>query len=169
MSKKVRTSKHFFAAVRNSAKIFRSILNNIFCISVASPQIVSSTLEDRDIFETQGTLFEIKCCALPRPDAKWFKDGVPLRISKRVAYSNTADLFQLQISKALQEDSGLYTVVFTNKLGEKSVEAFLNVEPVDELRRPKVKEKLGDVDADEGKTGLFTAVIIGDPIPEATW
>ena len=136
---------------------------------LASPIIVSSTLDDRDIFETQSTQYEIHASGLPRPEAKWYKDGKPLKISKRITYSNVGEVFTLNITKALQDDSGLFTVVFTNKLGEKSLEGFLNVEPVDELRRPKLIEPLGDADVDEGKTGTFSAVFNGDPIPEATW
>lgn len=106
---------------------------------------------------------------MPRPEAKWYKDGQPLKISKRIQYTTVGELFQLTVTKALGEDSGLYTVVFTNKLGEKSLEGFLNVEPVDELRRPKFVEPLGDVDVDDGKIGVFRAVVTGDPIPDATW
>lgn len=114
-------------------------------------------------------MFEIQATGLPRPEVKWFKDGQPLKISKRIQYTTVGELFQLTITKALQEDSGLYTAVFTNKLGEKSIEGFLNVEPVDELRRPKFIEPLTDVDVDEGKTGVFVAVVTGDPIPDPTW
>ncbi|XP_031784412.1 obscurin isoform X6 [Nasonia vitripennis] len=135
----------------------------------ASPVIVSSSLEDRDIYETQSTQFEIKATGLPRPDAKWFKDGLPLKISKRIQYSTVGELFQLTVTKALEEDSGLYTIVFTNKLGEKSLEGFLSVEPVGELRKPKLVQPLSDADVDEGKTGVFKAVFTGDPIPEAIW
>lgn len=131
--------------------------------------IISSSLEDRDIYETQSTQFEIKATGLPRPDAKWFKDGLPLKISKRIQYSTVSELFQLTVTKALQEDSGLYTIVFTNKLGEKSLEGFLNVEPVGELRKPKLIQPLSDADVDEGKTGVFKAILTGDPIPEAVW
>ncbi|XP_023245574.1 obscurin [Copidosoma floridanum] len=135
----------------------------------ASPIIASSTLEDRDIFATQSTSYEIRVTGLPRPEAKWFKDGNPLKISKRVQYSTVGEVFQLSVNKALEEDTGVYSVVFTNKLGEKSLEGFLNVEPVDELRRPKLLEPLSDADVDEGKTAVFRAVIVGDPIPVATW
>lgn len=141
----------------------------IFRFNPASPEIISSTLEDRDIFATQSTSFEVKATGLPRPDFKWYKDGEPLKTSKRIQYSNVSETFTLNVTKALEEDSGLYTIVFTNKLGEKSVEGFLTVEPVDELRRPKLLEPLTDADVDEGKTGKFQAVIIGDPIPEAIW
>lgn len=126
-------------------------------------------MEDRDIYATQSTTFEVTASGLPRPEAQWFKDGEPLKTSKQIQYSSIGEVFQLSITNALEENSGLYSVVFTNKLGEKTLEGFLNVEPVDELRRPKVKEPMKDADVDEGKTGVFSAVIVGDPVPEATW
>jgi hypothetical protein len=137
--------------------------------SPASPVIISSTLDDRDIYETQSTMFEIRATGLPRPEAKWYKDGEPLKMSKQVQTSTIGEVFQLNVTKALEANSGVYTLVLTNKLGEKSLEGFLNVEPVDELRKPKIIEKLRDVDVDEGKIGTFQAVVTGDPIPEATW
>lgn len=130
---------------------------------------MSSNLEDRDIFATQSTQFEVTVSGLPRPEAQWFKDGEPLKTSNRIKYTTLGEQFQLSVTNALEEDSGLYSVVFTNKLGEKSLEGFLNVEPVDELRRPKLVEPMQDADVDEGKPAKFSAVINGDPIPEATW
>ncbi|KAL7294623.1 hypothetical protein TKK_0011927 [Trichogramma kaykai] len=135
----------------------------------SSPVIISSNLEDRDIYETQSTDFEINATGLPRPDAKWYKDGEPLRTSKTVQYSNVGEIFTLTFTKAIEADSGLYSCIFTNKLGEKMIEGFLNVEPVDELRRPKIIEPLKDADTDEGTTGVFKAVVTGDPVPDAAW
>lgn len=146
-----------------------TISSNFTIFFTASPIVVSSNLENRDIFATQSTTFEVTASGLPRPEATWFKDGEPLKTSKRITYQTLADKFTLSITNAEEADSGLYSVVFVNKLGEKAIEGFLNVEPVDELRRPKVQEPMQDADVDEGKTASFKAVIVGDPIPEATW
>lgn len=114
-------------------------------------------------------MFEITATGLPRPDAKWYKDGKVLKISNRVKYQQTGEVFQLSISKAVIEDSGVYSCIFTNKQGEKTLEGFLNVETVDELRKPKFIEPLKDVDVDKDTTGMFKAVVTGEPIPEAVW
>ena len=136
---------------------------------VASPTIVSSNLEDREIFETQSTSFEIRATSLPKPEAKWFKDGNPLKTSNRIKYTSIGDMFQLTISKAELEDAACYSCVFTNKLGEKTVSGNLVILPVEELRKPKFVRPLGDVNVAQNKTGTFKAVVTGEPIPTATW
>ncbi|XP_043471829.1 obscurin isoform X5 [Leptopilina heterotoma] len=135
----------------------------------ASPNIISSTLEDKEIFETQNVSFEIKAQALPRPEAKWYKDAEPLKTSDRIKYSNVGEMFQLTIKKAELEDAGCYSCIFTNKLGEKTVDGVLLVLPVEELRKPRFVRPLGDVDVAQHTTGTFKAVATGEPIPVATW
>ncbi|XP_051165305.1 obscurin isoform X5 [Leptopilina boulardi] len=135
----------------------------------ASPNIISSTLEDKEVFETQNLSFEIKATALPRPEAKWFKDAEPLKTSDRIKYSNVGEMFQLTIKKAELEDAGCYSCVFTNKLGEKTVDGVLLVLPVEELRKPRFVRPLGDVDVAQHTTGTFKAVVTAEPVPVATW
>lgn len=79
------------------------------------------------------------------------------------------DMFQLTIKKADLEDAGCYSCVFTNKLGEKTVDGVLLVLPVEELRKPRFVRPLGDVDVAQHTTGTFKAVATGEPIPVATW
>ncbi|XP_043471830.1 obscurin isoform X6 [Leptopilina heterotoma] len=138
-------------------------------IILTSPNIISSTLEDKEIFETQNVSFEIKAQALPRPEAKWYKDAEPLKTSDRIKYSNVGEMFQLTIKKAELEDAGCYSCIFTNKLGEKTVDGVLLVLPVEELRKPRFVRPLGDVDVAQHTTGTFKAVATGEPIPVATW
>lgn len=75
----------------------------------------------------------------------------------------------MDLSKAILEDEGVYSCIFTNKLGEAMAEGYLNVGTVDELRRPKFTEPFNDVDVAKGKTGTFKAVFTADPVPEMTW
>ncbi|XP_033229348.1 obscurin isoform X3 [Belonocnema kinseyi] len=135
----------------------------------ASPRIVNSNLQDREIFETQSTSFEIKAQALPRPEAQWFKDGEPLKTSDRLKYSSIGDTFQMTLKNAELEDAGCYSCVFTNKLGVKTEEGVLLVLPVEDLRKPRFIRPLADVDVAQYKSGTFKAVATGEPIPTATW
>ncbi|KAK2576391.1 hypothetical protein KPH14_005736 [Odynerus spinipes] len=137
--------------------------------SLAPPHIVNSTLEDRMIFETQTTTFEIETTALPRPDAKWFKDGKPLRSGERIRITNAGDKYSMELSKAVLEDAGVYECVFTNKLGEDIAQGHLAVGTVDELRKPRFTQPLSDVDIADGKSGKFTAIFTADPVPEISW
>lgn len=130
---------------------------------------MSTNLTDRTIFETQNTQFEVKATGLPRPDAKWLKDGKALRSGERVRITTSGESYELDLSKATLEDEGLYMCVLTNKLGEETVEGYLTVDTVDELRKPRFTEPLSDVDVALQANGEFRAVFTADPVPDVRW
>lgn len=106
---------------------------------------------------------------LPRPDIKWLKNGKPLRAGERVRISSSGESFEIDISKATLEDEGLYTCVLTNKLGEETVEGYLTVGTVDELRQPRFTKPLCDVNVAFDSDGEFQTMFTADPIPDITW
>nr|XP_012153983.1 PREDICTED: muscle M-line assembly protein unc-89-like isoform X1 [Megachile rotundata] len=160
-------------ALLDRVKRQRSVLDDILekesSRDSAPPHIISSTLTDKTIYETQTVEFEIHATSLPRADGKWFKDAKPLRSGDRIRITSAGETFKLELKKAIIEDEGVYTCVFTNKLGEATAEGFLTVGTVDELRRPKFTEPLNDVDVAKGDSGEFKATFTADPIPEMTW
>ncbi|XP_076659530.1 obscurin isoform X6 [Halictus rubicundus] len=138
-------------------------------IVMTPPHILSASLSDLTIYETQKVHFEITATGLPRPDAKWFKDGKPLRAGERIRITGTGENFSMELSKAILEDEGVYSFVLTNKLGEDTAEGYLTVGTVDDLRRPKFTELLADADVAKGDSGEFRATFTADPVPEMTW
>lgn len=130
---------------------------------------MSTSLADRTIFETQTTHFEVEATGLPRPDAAWLKDGKPLRSGGRVRITASGESYELELSKATLEDEGVYTCVLTNKLGEETVEGYLTVGTVDDLRKPRFTEPLADVDVAHNASGEFKAVFTADPVPDVRW
>jgi hypothetical protein len=140
-----------------------------FLFIAAPPHVISTNLTDRRIFETQNTQFEVNATGLPRPDVVWFKDGKTLRAGERVRITTSGESYEMDISKATLEDEGLYMCVLTNKLGEETVEGYLTVGTVDELRQPRFSEPLKDVDVDFEANGEFKAVFTADPVPDITW
>ncbi|XP_046823069.1 obscurin isoform X3 [Vespa crabro] len=135
----------------------------------APPHIIESSLKNRMIFETQNTTFEVTTTGLPRPDAKWFKDGKILRTGERIRITNAGDKYELELSKATLQDAGLYECIFTNKLGEDIVQGQLEVGTVNDLRKPRFIEPLSDVDIADGTNGEFKAIFTADPVPEIIW
>lgn len=83
--------------------------------------------------------------------------------------TTNGESYEMDLSKATLEDSGLYTCVLTNKLGEETVEGFLSVGTVDELRKPRFTEPLNDVDVGDNADGEFKAVFTADPVPDVAW
>lgn len=106
---------------------------------------------------------------MPRPEAKWFKDGEPIAASDHMKFGNSGDNFFLTVVRATAEDAGVYSVTFTNKMGQISTQGKLSVAPVEGLRTPKFTKPLTDVDVVTDGAGVFKAVVTGEPVPEATW
>lgn len=80
------------------------------------------------IFEMLHQLFirfdEIVCMhahflqASPWPDIMWQKDGAP--VSKKVTISNTEGQSQLLITSAERTDTGIYTIIVKNIVGQET-------------------------------------------------
>ncbi|XP_046622212.1 obscurin isoform X8 [Neodiprion virginianus] len=135
----------------------------------ASPEIVNSDLEDRKIFETQSTTFEIKATGVPKPEAKWFKDGKPIKISDRLKYTSSGDFFKLVLTNAQLEDAGVYQCKLSNKFGEKTLEGKLIVASTTEYRKPRFVEPLKDAVAPANDPVQLQAVLLADPVPDVVW
>ncbi|KAK0094450.1 hypothetical protein PV326_010858, partial [Microctonus aethiopoides] len=135
----------------------------------AAPAIVSSDFEDCTIYATQSISFTIHATGLPRPDAKWFRDGKALRAADKAKSSQTGEKHTLTINKASEAETGLYQLVLTNKLGTTSIDAFIEVGPESELRAPRFKEPLANINVEINSTGTFQTVLTAEPIPEVVW
>ncbi|KAK0180904.1 hypothetical protein PV327_003237 [Microctonus hyperodae] len=135
----------------------------------AAPAIVSSDFEDCTIYATQNISFTIHATGLPRPDAKWFRDGKALRAADKAKSGQTGEKHTLTINKASEAETGLYQLVLTNKLGTTSIDAFIEVGPESELRAPRFKEPLGNINVEINSTGTFQTVLTAEPIPDVVW
>ncbi|XP_044021287.1 obscurin isoform X7 [Aphidius gifuensis] len=138
-------------------------------IVLTAPAIVSSDFEDRTIYETQNTLFTIKATGLPRPDAKWFKDEKPIRAADKAKPSQTGETYYLTFNKATQKETGLYQLVLTNKLGTCSIDAFLEVGPVCDLRKPRFCGPIENINVEFDATGTLEGILTADPVPDVVW
>ncbi|XP_063239264.1 obscurin-like [Bacillus rossius redtenbacheri] len=140
------------------------------CVQINTcPEILSSDMEDRMIYESLGTTYEVKATGVPRPEAKWFKDGEPLKSLDHVKLCDSGDNYRLELKDATLADAGVYKCVVANRLGEKSQEAKLSLSPVQGFRGPVVKAEPKDVSAPKNGEVVMTCVIVGDPVPEVKW
>lgn len=75
------------------------------------------------------------CClqASPIPEIKWLKDGVP--VPKHVSVSNSDTSSQLMIPAAERTDTGIYTIIVKNLVGQETSSVEIRVTGT-------VKEKL---------------------------
>ncbi|XP_026775619.3 immunoglobulin-like and fibronectin type III domain-containing protein 1.1 isoform X3 [Pangasianodon hypophthalmus] len=90
--------------------------------------------------------FTINFVASPWPEVIWLKDGIP--ISKRVTISNTEGSSQILIPSAERSDSGIYTIVVKNIVGQETFSVEIRV--TDEPKPP------GPVELDMNVPGTVT-------------
>ncbi|XP_056607027.1 immunoglobulin-like and fibronectin type III domain-containing protein 1 [Triplophysa dalaica] len=84
--------------------------------------------------------------ASPMPTIIWLKDGTP--VSKRVTVSNTDGLSQLLILSADRSDTGIYTIIVKNIVGQETFSSEIRV--TDDPKPP------GPVELDENVPGTLT-------------
>ncbi|XP_030231384.1 immunoglobulin-like and fibronectin type III domain-containing protein 1 [Gadus morhua] len=97
--------------------------------------------------------FNVDYEASPWPEVKWLKDGVP--VSKRVTISNTEGASQLLLPSAERSDTGVYTIMIKNIVGQESFSVEIRV--TDEPKPP------GPVELDEKVPGTVTVSWDGSP------
>jgi len=127
-------------------------------------------LDDMEAFEGDLHTISIPCDGSPQPVIKWTKDGGELNFKDgHFTQTQTGGIYNLAIKDIKPEDAGTYQAEFTNRAGEKKVEAALNVHSLEELAIPKCMTDLKDKKAQKGGKTFFTMKIRGEPIPEVSW
>jgi len=79
------------------------------------------------VFESLSTTYFVQATGIPRPTATWIKDGVALSASDRVVITEEGDTYRLEVKDLVMADSGVYKCKITNRLGEVSQEAKLDL------------------------------------------
>ncbi|TRY89370.1 hypothetical protein DNTS_015305, partial [Danionella cerebrum] len=98
--------------------------------------------------------FNINFEASPWPDVIWLKDGIP--VSKRVTISNAEGASQILIPSAERSDTGIYTILVKNIVGQETFSIEIRV--TDEPKPP------GPVELDENVPGTVT--VSWEPSPD---
>ncbi|XP_017774924.1 PREDICTED: muscle M-line assembly protein unc-89 isoform X2 [Nicrophorus vespilloides] len=117
--------------------------------------------------------FPVRVSGVPQPEVSWSKDGVPLRDSDKYRIKRDGDACCLYIANCLPEDEGSYTATATNKEGQDTCMARLEV--VKEIKTQKKIEpanfvkRIGDTELYKGMTAKFTACAAGIPEPTVEW
>ncbi|XP_072539450.1 immunoglobulin-like and fibronectin type III domain-containing protein 1 [Salminus brasiliensis] len=91
--------------------------------------------------------------ASPMPTIIWLKDGMPL--TKRVTVSNTDGTSQLLIASAERSDTGIYTIIVKNMVGQETFSTEIRV--TDDPKPP------GPVELEENVPGTLTVSWMPSP------
>lgn len=103
----------------------------------------------------------------PAPTIEWFKDGTPLKTSKRVKDDFDREVASLSFTEADLDDEGDYKCVAQNELGSASCAAELLVN--EGASKPEFTEALKDIEVAEGEEGRFVVRVSGSPNPAVQW
>ncbi|XP_034061604.1 immunoglobulin-like and fibronectin type III domain-containing protein 1 [Gymnodraco acuticeps] len=92
--------------------------------------------------------------ASPVPTIKWLKDGLP--VGKNVTVSSTDNSSQLMIPSSERQDTGIYTIIVKNMVGQETSSVEIRV--TDDPKPP------GPVELEENVSGTVT--VCWDPSPD---
>lgn len=93
----------------------------------ALPVISNHDLLERNVFESLSTTYFVQGTGIPRPEASWYKNGTPLTASDHIVITEEGDTYRLEIKDLTMADGGVYKCKISNRLGEASKEAKLDL------------------------------------------
>ena len=89
----------------------------------AKPAKVVTPLMPCSAIEGSSAILSVKIAGYPKPEVKWYLDGLPVRNDINHCVTQKDDVVMLKISPALIDDEGIYTVKVMNALGSASCQA----------------------------------------------
>jgi len=90
--------------------------------AAAAPQF-SQKLENVTLDEGSTATLECHVTGHPEPAVRWYKEGRPLVASQKVEIRKQDGLVRLMLYGVREQDSGRYTCIAQNHLGENSSSA----------------------------------------------
>nr|XP_042904669.1 obscurin-like isoform X2 [Parasteatoda tepidariorum] len=133
-------------------------------LTVKSAPSFIKGLKDKSIMAEELLKFEVQVDGNPTPEVKWYKDGQAVGKSDRIKIVSDGAKQSLQISNATPLDSGSYSCVITNNLGNQA--EFSNVVV---KASPTFIKGMSNVEGLEGDTLQFKIEINGNPKPTLKW
>jgi hypothetical protein len=126
----------------------------------------------KDMEVRVGTPVKLECLAFGRPDPvlTWYFNGKELKEDPtHRALVNEEGVNSLFISPADFPDTGVYSCVARNKVGEASFSVNLKVVDKDALIAPYFIEHLHNIVIPEGKDTTLSCTCSGTPLPSISW
>lgn len=97
-------------------------------------------------------------------------NGTVVKSSERVKITESGETYKIDIKEVMMTDHGEWSFVAKNRLGEKKINANLEVIACNEYRRPNLKKRfLQNVQAPKDTEVNLVISLTADPIPDVTW
>lgn len=130
-----------------------------------APDIIES-LKSVEVIEGEGTKLVCTVSGMPKPTIEWFKDGLPVKDSRRVKSEFDGTTASLIFVESRGDDSGQYKCLVRNDLGSVPTSAKLKViVPT----KPEFIQKLKNVEVNEGEEAQLEIQVKAYPKPEVEW
>ncbi|XP_055374379.1 obscurin isoform X3 [Condylostylus longicornis] len=124
----------------------------------------------KDLKVTIGEPIELEAqiTGFPSPEIKWQKDDVPLRPTQAISFINKPHgIIGLSVESARPEDAGVYKVLISNRAGDLSGTAKIEVTP--RKKKPQFIAELQNIEVVEGFPAILEVKTVGNPPPEVKW
>ena len=123
----------------------------------------------RDIAADEGgeLLLTAKYVGNPVPEVVWSKDGQPIKPSDRAVMTCDGKTVELVISPAEPTDSGVYTCLLANPLGETETKCAVSVHKM--YNAPNFATRISDVQQIPHLDAKFPAKVVSSPRAEISW
>lgn len=131
-----------------------------------SPQFVSA-LRNANADEGQELVFSAPFIGNPMPEIIWSKDGEPIIPEERILATCDGKHATLTINPAETRDSGIYSCLLANPLGEDTSKCEANVRKV--YKKPIFTQKLYDQQQVYGNDAKLQVTVTGVPYPDVSW
>ncbi|XP_057552207.1 myosin light chain kinase, smooth muscle isoform X3 [Hippopotamus amphibius kiboko] len=165
--------------VRGQVSCGWSLVVKRLAVMEAAPSF-SSVLKDCTVVEGQDFVLQCSVQGTPVPRIMWLLNGQPIQYAHSTCEAGVAEL---HIQDALPEDSGTYTCLAENTLGQASCSARVTVheKKSDEKREcllpaapgkpvaPLFLQGLCDLRVMDGSQVTMTVQVSGNPPPEVVW
>nr|XP_054769474.1 hemicentin-1-like [Lytechinus pictus] len=139
-----------------------------FHLVVKIPPNISTQQEIVTIGPHQSVTLRCRATGFPGPTISWRKDNIPILFSTQ-SFSISSDGGSLTINSTREGDSGIYSCVANNEVGERSLDILLKVqEPPSILRAPHKTGPL-HVQLVEGDDIELHCPTTGTPTPRVAW
>lgn len=138
--------------------------------NAAAPEILSADFEGKTTFDTLPISWSVDAHGIPRPEGIWMLNGSSVKSSERVVIKESGEKYSIDIKDVVMADHGEWSFVAKNRLGEKKINANLEVIACNEYRRPNIKRRfLQNVEAPKDTEVNLIITLTADPIPDITW
>ncbi|XP_030218592.1 obscurin isoform X4 [Gadus morhua] len=146
------------------------------------PQVVDELQEVRVSPGSPVAKMQLRLKGFPKPRVYWFKDGQPLRPSKRLVIQAERDVHGLQVMEVTRADMGEYSAYISNVAGSAYSSARLLVlgpgeimpqdtkkDPKEPLVPPRFIERFSNRTVKQGASITLSVRVEGSPTPMVSW